>query len=128
MKESSIFVSDNISVSRLLPTYFTSDSNLFLIDFILISSVITLYGFLFLRCLISLISQVFSSLIGSERKFSDLPYTLWLFYPTDQKAKSFHLSVPLNFKLLEFLSENTELVYLYFLGLDVILSVVDVVY
>ena len=35
-KVSSIFVSDTISVSRFLPTYFTSDSNLFLSEFMLI--------------------------------------------------------------------------------------------
>ena len=44
----------------------------------------------------------------------------------DQKAKNFDLSVLLTFKILEFISENLELVYLYLLGLDIILSVQDV--
>ena len=52
-KASSIFVCYTISMSILLPTYFTSDSNLFLMEFMLIWPVITLYGFLFLRYLTS---------------------------------------------------------------------------
>ena len=48
------------------------------------------------------------------------------FYPTDHKVKNFHLSVLLTFKILEFIWENLELVYLHHLGLDVIVSVQDV--
>ena len=48
-------------------------------------------------------------------------------YPSDQKAKSLHLSAPLNFKIFEFVSANLELVYLDHLGLDVIVSVKDAV-
>ena len=55
-KVSSIFVSNTISMSILLPIYFTSNSNVFLIECILIWSMITLYWFPFLGCLSSLIS------------------------------------------------------------------------
>ena len=49
------------------------------------------------------------------------------FYPTDQEAKNFPLSVLLTFKIFEFVSENLEVVYRYHLGLDEILFVQDVV-
>ena len=62
-KLSCFFISNMISLSRLLPTYFTSDSNSFLIEFILIWPMITLYGFLFLRCFSSRMSYIFFHLL-----------------------------------------------------------------
>ena len=41
---------------------------------------------------------------GLERGFSDFHNTCDQFYPTDQKAKNFHLSVLLIFKLFQFVS------------------------
>ena len=48
------------------------------------------------------------------------------FYSVNQKAEKFHSNVLLPFKIFEFASENLELVFFYFLGLDVILSVQDI--
>ena len=75
-KVSSIFVSDIISMSRLLPTNVTSDSNLFLIELILRWPMILLCGFWFLSCLSSQMSLVFLSIIGSEKGLSNFPNTL----------------------------------------------------
>ena len=75
-KISSIFVSDTMSVSRLLPTNLTSDSNLFLIKFIFRWPMIILLGFWFLSFLSSQMPFVFLSIIGSEGGLSDFPETL----------------------------------------------------
>ena len=52
-------------MSKLLPTNVTSDSNLFLIEFILRWPKIILCGFWFLSCMSSQMSLVFLSIIGS---------------------------------------------------------------
>ena len=75
-KVSSIFVSDIMSVFRLLPTNLTSDSNLFLIKFIFRWPMIILLGFWFLSFLSLQMPFVFLSIIGSEGGLSDFPETL----------------------------------------------------
>ena len=76
-KASSIFVSDTISISRLFPINLTSDSNLFLIEFILRWPMIILCGFWFLTCLSLLMQFVFLPIIGFERGLSIFPETLY---------------------------------------------------
>ena len=83
----SIFVSDTINICRLLPTYFTYDSNLLLIKFMLIWPIRTLYWFSFLRCLSSWMWEVFFSFIGWDRRFSDFVNTLWLILSDKSKGK-----------------------------------------
>ena len=75
-KASSIFVSDTISISRLFPINLTSDSNLFLIEFILRWPMIILCGFWFLSCLSSQMPLVFLSIIGSGGGISNFPEAL----------------------------------------------------
>ena len=76
MKASSIFAYDTISISRLLPTNLTSDSNLFLLEFILTWPMIILCGFWLLSCLSSQMPLVFLSVIGSKGGLSNFPETL----------------------------------------------------
>ena len=71
-----------------------------------------------------------SKMVNSVYEFQKYLYYLLvydLFHTTDQTANNFHLSVLLTLKIFECVSENLELLYLYHLGLDVILSVQDFV-
>ena len=63
-------------LSRLLPTNLASDSNLFLIEFILRWPMIILCGFWFLSCSSLQMSLVFLSITGSEKGLSNFPETL----------------------------------------------------
>ena len=63
-------------LSRLLPTNLASDSNLFLIEFVLRWPMIILCGFWFLSCSSLQMSLVFLSITGSEKGLSNFPETL----------------------------------------------------
>ena len=89
-----------------------------------------LYGFSFLRCLSSRVSsyiKYFLHLLVSKEDYLIFLIFFDQFYSTDQRARNFHLSVILTFKIFEFVLENLELVDLYLLRLDLILPVQDVV-
>ena len=123
-KVSSIFVSDAISISRLLPTKLTSD--LFLIEFILRWPMIILCGFWFLSCLSSQMPLVFLSLQVQEEDSLILPKLYVQPRLIDYQTKGVHLSVLRAFRISEYDSGNLQRVYLYFLSSDAILSVQDV--
>ena len=59
-----------------MPTNLTSDSNLFLTEFMLRWPMIILCGFWFLSCLSSQMPLVFLSILGSEGGLSNFPETL----------------------------------------------------
>ena len=124
-KVSSIFFSDTLSISRLLPTNLTSDSNLFLIEFILRWPMIILCGFWFLSCLSSQMPLVFLSILGSEGGLSNFPETLRS-ASSDWLLGERGLSALQAFRISEFDSGNSKRVYLYLLRSDAILSDQDV--